>query len=249
MTIAVKWCGIDFGQCLMNPGALRNPLVIGDIYKELGKPELISSAIERYHNLKEKYGTYSNIKEGHKDEILSYVLEGEQRAMDIFLKKEQEHLQPAKGAQETLEYLKQEGIIICIVAEMKKTLGPIGTDVVSKFLKNKKLAHYFSKMITPQGCVDIKNGTIDLRYKGQTKESGTLYDLLVQDLRKEGIEPYEAVMVGDKIKTDIDPPRERGIKTVQFTGYFDWGLSAADYRISDFVKLTEIVKGKKDVKN
>jgi FMN phosphatase YigB (HAD superfamily) len=249
MKIAAKWCGIDFGQCLMNPGALRNPLVFGDIYKELGKPELTNDAIERYHNLKEKYGTYSNIKEGHKDEIMTYVLEGDQKAMDIFLNKEQEHLKPARGVEETLEYLKQEGIIMCIVAEMKKTLGPIGTDVVSRFLKNKNLIHYFSKMVTPQGSVDLKNGSIDMRYKGQTKESGTLYDLLVEDLRKEGIEPNEAVMVGDKIKTDIDPPRQRGIKTVQFTGYFDWGSSAADYRISDFFQLTEIVKGKKDAKN
>lgn len=246
MTIAVKWCGIDFGQCLMNPGALRNHLVIGDIYKELGKPELIPEGIERYHNMKDKYGTYSTIKEGHKDEILTYVLEGDQEAMNIFLDKEQEHLKPAEGAEETLEYLKGEGITLCIVAEMKKTLGPIGTDVVSRFLKNKGLIHYFSKMVTPQGSVDLKDGSIDERYKGRTKESGALYDLLVEDLKKEGIEPQDAVMVGDKIKTDIEPPAQRGIKTIQFTGYFDWGASRADYRISDFFQLMTIVKGKKD---
>ena len=248
MTIAVKWCGIDFGQCLMDPGALRNPLVIGDIYKELGKPELISEKIEKYHNMKEKYGTYSIIKEAHRDEIFSYVFDNDQEAMDLFGKKEQEHLKPAKGVEEALEYLKKEGITLCIVAEMKKTLGPIGTDTVTRFLKGKNLIHYFSKLITPQGSVDLRDASVDTRYKGRTKESGALYDLLIEDLRSQGVEPSEAVIVGDKIITDIEPPRQRGFKTIQFTGYFNWGPSAADYVISDFHQLMDIVKGKKWLK-
>ena len=32
----VKWVGFDFGQCIMEPGGLRNPLLFGEIYKELG---------------------------------------------------------------------------------------------------------------------------------------------------------------------------------------------------------------------
>ncbi len=40
MAIEAKWCGIDFGQCLMDPSGLRNHLVIGDVCKELGEPEL-----------------------------------------------------------------------------------------------------------------------------------------------------------------------------------------------------------------
>jgi hypothetical protein len=54
MVMEVKWCGFDFGQCIQNPGGLRNPLVFGDIYKELGKPELIPDKIRRYRILKEK---------------------------------------------------------------------------------------------------------------------------------------------------------------------------------------------------
>jgi hypothetical protein len=69
MMMEVKWCGFDFGQCIQNPGGLRNPLVFGDIYKELGKPELIPEKIRRYRILKEKYGSYGRIKEGHRDEI------------------------------------------------------------------------------------------------------------------------------------------------------------------------------------
>ena len=53
----VKWVGFDFGQCIMEPGGLRTPLVIGDIYKELGRPELAAERMHRYRVLKEKYGT------------------------------------------------------------------------------------------------------------------------------------------------------------------------------------------------
>ena len=75
MVMDVKWCGFDYGQCIMEPGGLRNPLVFGDIYKALGKPELISDKIRKYRILCEKYGTYSKIKEGHRDEIYRFVLE------------------------------------------------------------------------------------------------------------------------------------------------------------------------------
>ena len=244
MGITVKWCGIDFGQCLMDPRGLRNPLVFGDICRELGKPEFIDETIEKYHNLKEKYRTYSNVKEGHKDEILSYVFDNNQEAMSLFLEKEQQLLKPAEGAEKALQYLVGEGIIVCIVAEMKKTLGPIGTDVVTMFLQRKKLIQYFSQLVTPQGKVDLRDGSVDERYKGRLKESGELYDLLVEDLRSQRIEPSEAVIVGDKIMTDIEPPRQRGFKTIQYTGYFDWGSSKADYVISSFSQLKDIVKGK-----
>ncbi len=85
----VKWCGFDYGQCIMEPGGLRNPLVFGDICKELGKPEFAADKIRKYRILKEKYGTYSSIKEGHRDEIYQFVLDNDSEAIEIFGRKEQ----------------------------------------------------------------------------------------------------------------------------------------------------------------
>ena len=82
--LEVKWCGFDYGQCIMEPGGLRNPLVFGDIYKALGKPELISEKIQKYRILKEKYGSYGRIKEGHRDEIYSFVLDNDPKAIRAF---------------------------------------------------------------------------------------------------------------------------------------------------------------------
>jgi FMN phosphatase YigB (HAD superfamily) len=244
MAIEAKWVGIDFGQCLMDPSGLRNYRVIGDVCKEMGEPELIEERIHRYRVLKEKYGSYGAIKEGHRDEILSYVFENNAEAMEIFSLKEQEHLKVASGTEEALQYLQDQGIERAVVAELKKTLGPIGTDIVTRFLKSKGLLGYFNELVSPQGSINLRDGSVDLRYKGKTKEEGTLYDELAKDLLKRDIETSEAVMIGDKLWTDISPAKRRGFKTIQYIGYINYGSSEdADFVISDFRELKEIVKG------
>jgi FMN phosphatase YigB (HAD superfamily) len=244
MAIAAKWVGFDFGQCLMDPSGLRNHLVIGDVCKEMGEPERIEEKIHRYRVLKEKYGSYGAIKEGHRDEILSYVFENDKEAMEVFGAKEQEHLKAAPGTEEALQYLRDQGIERAVVAELKKTLGPIGTDIVTRFLKSKGLLHYFDELVSPQGSVNLRDGSVDLRYKGKTKEEGTLYDELSKDLLKRGIQPSEAVMIGDKLWTDITPAKKRGFKTIQYIGYINYGSSEdADFVISNFRELENIVKG------
>ena len=244
MAFEVKWCGFDFGQCIMEPGGLRNPLVFGDIYKQLGKPELIPDKMRKYRILKEKYGTYGRIKEGHRDEIHSYVLDNDPEAIELFSEHEQKRLEMAEGLVDALEYLKSQGIELQVISEMKKTLGPVGTDLVSKFLKGKGLVKYFKELITPQGKIDLQYDTLDPRYKGRTKKDGSLYDVLVQELKEQGIAPQEAVMVGDKPETDIDPAHDRGFKTIQYTGYYDFGNSKADVVISSFEELKKIVRGR-----
>jgi putative hydrolase of the HAD superfamily len=244
MAIAAKWVGIDFGQCLMDPSGLRNYRVIGDVCKEMGEPERIEERIHRYRVLKEKYGSYGAIKEGHRDEILSYVFENDKEAMEIFGAKEQEHLKAAPGTEEALQYLRDQGIERAVVAELKKTLGPIGTDIVTRFLKSKGLLHYFDELVSPQGSVNLRDGSLDLRYKGKTKEEGTLYDELSKDLLKRGIQPSEAIMIGDKLWTDISPAKKRGFRTIQYIGYINYGSSEdADFVISNFHELENIVKG------
>lgn len=246
MFIEVKWVGFDFGQCLMDPSGLRNYLVIGDVCKEIGEPERIDERIHRYRVLKEKYGSYGATKEGHRDEILKYVFENNAEAMEIFGVKEQEYLKVPEGTEEVLQYLRDQGIERAVVAELKKTLGPIGTDNVTRFLKKNNLLDYFDQVITPQGCVELRDGSVDLRYKGKTKEEGTLYDELSKDLLKRGIQTSEAVMIGDKLWTDISPAKKRGFRTIQYIGYINYGSSQdADFVISDFHGLKEIIKGVK----
>jgi len=74
MTLNIKWLGVDFGQCIMDPSVLRNPLMFGEIMRDLGRPEEIAERIHRYRRMKEKYQNYSLIKEGHRPEIREYIL-------------------------------------------------------------------------------------------------------------------------------------------------------------------------------
>ena len=237
MAIEVEWCGLDFGQCIMDPSGLRNYLVIGDVCKMLGEPEYIYSRTHRYHAMKEKYGSYAAIKEGHRDEILSYVFDNNEKALELFSIKEQAHLKMGKGLKEALMYLRDQGISVSVVAELKKTLGPMGADIISRFLKTNHLVEYFQDIITPRGRINLCDGSVDTRYQGKTKAEGTLYDVLIEDLLTQGIEASQAVMVGDKGYTDIRPAKERGLRTIQYVGYINYGPTGADFVISDFREL------------
>jgi FMN phosphatase YigB (HAD superfamily) len=229
----------------MDPSTLRNKWLWGDVCKVLGKPELKEEIIRRYRILKEKYGSYGAIREGHIDEVLSYVLGGDKEALKLYQEKTPEYVSPAEGLEEALEYLKDEGILLYVVCELKKTLGPVGTDIVSAFLKKYDLIKYFDVLVSPKGKINLKNGEIDLSYEGFDKISGTLYDKLVAELRGLGIQPSECVMIGDKPETDIEPARQRGFHTVQYIGYVNLGPSNAEYVISNFSEIKNIVKGVK----
>ena len=246
MSMEVKWCGFDYGQCIMEPGGLRNPRMFGDLYKRLGRPELIPEKIMKYRILKEKYGSFSLIKEGHRDEIHRFVLDDDPEAIALFSDLEQELLDMGDGLEEALEYLQAQGIELQVVSEMKKTLGPVGTDIVSKFIKRRGLVKYFKELVTPQGKINLENETVDLRYKGHTKKDGTLYDVLARELKDQGIETHEAVIIGDKPETDIDPAHDRGFRTIQYKGFIDLGESKADVVIQSFKELKTILKKRKE---
>ena len=128
----VKWCGVDFGQCLMEPTGLRTYLVIGDVYKESGRPEQIPKAVKRFREVVEAYGGHSPLKESHRDKIHSYVFEGDDELMAVFGVKEKEHLSVGVGAEEALKYMNEQGIDVNIVAELKKTIPYYALRFVSK---------------------------------------------------------------------------------------------------------------------
>ena len=245
LILEVKWCGFDYGETIMNAENLRNVVVLGDIYKALGKPQFIPDKIRKYRILKEKYGNYPQIHEGHKEELFEFVLDNESEAIGLFKQKEQELLDTAKGVEEALAYLRSENIEIYMVSEMKQSPDPIGKDHITRFLKRQGIAKYFDGLITPMGKIDFRMNAVDMRYKGSTKAEGNIYDLIAQELKERGIEPHEAVMVGDRPHTDINPANKRGFKTIQYTGFSDQGNSEADAVINSFEALKNIVKGVK----
>ena len=244
LILEVKWCGFDYGETIMNAENLRNAVVLGDIYKTLGRPELIPGKIRKYRILKEECGTYPHIHEGHKEELFEFVLGNDLEAIELFKQKEQELLDTGEGAEDALVYLCSEGIEVYMVSEMKQIPDPLGKDHITRFLKRQGIAKYFDGLITPMGKIDFRTNAVDSKYKGSTKAEGTIYRLIVKELKERGIEPHEAVMVGDRPNTDINPAHERGFKTIQYKGFTDLGKSYADAVIHSFGELKRILRKK-----
>lgn len=243
MTHHIRWCGFDYGETLMDPSGLRNPLLWGDIYKALGRPELAADKVHAYRVLRDTYGEYYTVKEGHRHEVLSFVMDGDEEAQQAFMEAEPRLLDQGEHVHKTLQTLHEAGLVLDVVSELIRTVGPIDQNVILRFLTAHNLRHFFRYLITPLGKIDMITGiVIDERYCGQTKSAGTIYDILVDDLAEQNISPDQAIMIGDRPSTDIEPAHARGLRTIQYSGYSHWPPSpAADTVIYDFNELFPIV--------
>ncbi len=229
----------------MDPSGLRNPLLWGDVCKALGRPELTADRVHAYRTLRDAYGEYYTVKEGHRHEVLSYVMDGDEEAQRAFMEAEPRLLGHGGHVHAALDVLRQAGVILDVVSELIRTVGPIDQNVILRFLTAHDLRRFFRYLITPLGKIDMKSGrVVDARYQGHTKGKGTIYDVLVDDLHEQGISPAEAVMVGDRPSTDIEPAHARGLRTVQYSGYSHWTPTpAADAVIQDFEELPPLIAG------
>jgi phosphoglycolate phosphatase-like HAD superfamily hydrolase len=113
---------------------------------------------------------------------------------------------------------------------------------VSRFLIKQGVIEYFDELISPQGKIDLRTGEADLRYKGTSKEVGDLYDVLAEDLRSRGIEPKDAIMVGDKEWSDITPAQKRGFQAIHYSGYVFHAPSSATHEIRHLSELKNIIR-------
>lgn len=229
----------------MDPSDLRNKLLWRDICCQCGRPELADETVRAFRILREAYGEYFTVKERHRDEVYTYVLRADEEAQQLFAELEPRRLATAPGLHDVLSTLRSWGLVLDIVSELVTTVGPIAENIILRFLEAHDLRQYFRYLVTPLGKIDVRSGqVIDERYHGYTKSAGTIYDLLKEDLLKEGIDPSCAVMVGDRPSADIEPAHARGLRTVQYAGYSDYPPSpAADAVITDMRELLELIAG------
>ncbi len=240
----IRWCGFDYGETLMDPSGLRNPLLWGDVCKALGRPELVADRVHAYRVLRDTYGEYYTVKEGHRHEVLSFVMDGDEQAQQAFMEAEPRLLGHGDHVHEALQALRDAGLVLDVVSELIRTVGPIDQNVILRFLTAHELRRFFRYLITPLGKIDMATGiVVDERYRGHTKGDGTIYDVLVDDLAEQGISPMQGVMVGDRPSTDIEPAHARGLRTIQYSGYSHWPPSpAADSVIDDFHELPPLME-------
>ena len=260
MNISIRWCGFDMGGTIMDPTKNYQGWVetINEIYTKLGKPEVINEKLARFDELIGEYEYDERLMDGIEHEIefwkrhyrlkrlqetgmqkfFSYILDNNQEAIGLFRKRNFRFLKPADGIKECLAYLKNKGIIINIVSD-------VGSEVMLKnyphLLSLFDLTPYFSEIITNYGKIK-SNGDMDLSYKGMDKTDGAIYKKLARDLLDIGIQPSQALIIGDRPVEDVDKAKENGFKAIQFTGIMKRRISkVADYVISDLKELKKIL--------
>ncbi len=231
---------------------------INEIYTKLGKPEVINEKLARFDELIAEHEYDERLMDGIGHEIefwkrhyrlkrlqetdmqkfFSYILDNNREAIELFRRRNFRFLKPADGIKECLTYLKNKEISVNIVSD-------VGSEGMLKgyphLLSLFDLTTYFSEIITNYGKIK-SNGDMDLSYKGMEKVDGTIYKKLSQDLRNIGVQPSQALIIGDRPVEDVDKAKENGFKAIQFTGIMKRRISkVADYVISDLKELKKIL--------
>jgi len=259
MSISVRWVGFDFGGTIQNPGKgyQSTAEAIREVYTEIGRPELINDKLSRFDELVaeseydehfmdgiaddidfwKRHYRFRNLREMGVQKIFNYIFDNNQEAIKLFQNKGHRFWEPVNGLHECFEYLKDKEISINIVSEVgsEETIKSI-----ANFLRIHNLTHY-SDIITNFGRIK-KNGDMDLSYKGLGKNDGAIYKKLARDLIDIGIQPFQALMIGDRPVEDVEKAKENGFKAIQFTGVQKRRVSsAADYVISNLKELENIL--------
>ncbi len=266
----IRWYGFDWGETLMDPRSMPRIMrkLLREIFTELKKPEIADEKISLAFELARKYGEAREVSdfgsawyiEGTKGrerrlletiyhfkqlthrgmaELYLVVLDNDPNAIELFSNREISMARLAKNLRQCLRRLAKKEVSINIVSDSPNETV---TRLIFKWLDFWGIKRFFSDIITPAGRFK-RNGSVDLRYKGLEKIDGGVYKKIVEDLLAEGILASEAMIVGDRPIDDIKRAKEKGLKTVQFTGVIDRGASEADHVISDLAQLATLLGG------
>lgn len=238
----VKWVGFDYGLTLMDPTHIRAKVIMGITFidYEVDQPGIIDEKVKQYYELKKKYGSFGKLKEYGRREIYSKILENDKRAIKIFEDAELKLLKPPEGLRSSLEFLKKKGLEINITSTQETEEG---VDLMVRFLNMYDLRFFFNNIITT--CKIIKeDGSVEYP-KNLSKADGSFYDKIIKDfLEPKGIDPSEAVIIGDKPRDDIVVPKRKGFKTIFYTG-----VAYKDMNIPEIPEADFLVKHYKQLEN
>lgn len=248
--MGVRWCGIDFGETIMNPFTLHQSGIIRQIYAELGRPEEAEGRVQRWYRLRGSVGSpgdppekrVRHLKQYARQRIYAEVLDENPEAIRLFEKKESEGFSPAPGVKSALDLLKASGTTLAIVSEVTETAAALA---IMRFLRAHGLSDYFEEIVAPAGRLNQMSELVGPEFVGKTKREGTLYDKLLDYLGRLGIDPSDAAIVGDDPVLDIANAKQRGFVTVQYTGVVNRGPSpVTDYVMDDWSKFPTQILGR-----
>src|SRR5688572_7960036 len=236
MTHRLRWCGIDYGETIMNPLTLHQSAVIRDIYSELGRAEEADERVQRYYRLRNAWGPAStpphllvrDLKQYARDSIYADVFDNDPDAVERYKAKEVEGFGVPEGVADALAMLRDKGIPAAVVSE-SGSLTAVQT--IARYLQIHAFGQYFDEIIAPAGRFSVDGALIDATFVGATKKAGTIYEKIREYVQTtKGIPSSAAAIVGDDPHLDVAQARPHGFVTVQYVGVIDRGGSeAADF--------------------
>lgn len=231
----MRWAGFDFGQCIMDSTNRRVEYWMAAVFieEEKDRSGVIDEKVKLYRELIEKYGDFRRLHEKGRREVEEKVLESNSCLIKKYYEVEQKLLKPADGIYDALKHLKSKGYRIDVVSDM----GAL--NVIVNFLNNYNLRHFFSNIYSPSGVIR-ENGEIDSSFKGVSKEDGSLYLKLKEDLEKSGIDVKNTYMIGDHPVKDIEMAKKYGFKTIHYAVKGEES-EHADHVIKTFHEIKDIL--------
>ena len=231
----IKWVGFDFDQCIMDSRNRKVEYWMAAVFidEEKERAGIIDEKVGLYRELIEKYGDFRRLHEKGRHEVEEKVLENNPCLIRRYYEVEQKLLKPADGIYEALRHLKSRGYRIDVVSDMA------AINTIVSFLNNYNLRNFFSNIYSPAGVVR-EDGQIDDSFKGVSKEDGSIFERLREELEEQDISASEAVIVGDHPVKDIEMARKYGFVTIHYAAK-EKPSELADHVITDFRQLIDIL--------
>ena len=244
---SILWCGIDYGETIMNPLTLHQSAVIPEVYRELGRPEEAEERVRRWYHVRNSMGPTStaqhllvrDLKQYARERVDAEVFDGDRRAIELFEKKEVLAFAIPPNVEEGLTRLNDASVECAIVSE---SANLIGVQVIARFLQLRGFGRYFREIMTPAGRFNLECRLLDDSFVGATKKAGTIYRQIKSYLQSRGIATQSAAIIGDDPQLDVEHAKPHGFVTVQYVGVIDRGGSEhADITLTDWKEIGKIL--------
>jgi hypothetical protein len=239
----IKILYLDFGNTIATP--------IGDEdHRENGIKEILTKngiigteldrRIENFRRWRNLSGSTGEMVEIHREEFLRDVFGNDPKQIKYFHQYECDVFRVADNLEDLLKHARSRGVECNIITD-----GPTMELIEGVFVRKLiewNLFGYLSTIYSPAGAIR-PNGFRDYSYKGKKKRDGTLYDLLVKELksRKPPVRPEECIVVGDNRVSDIEKSMAKGFRAFQYVGFIKDDAESEVPRISDFWDLMAYV--------
>jgi hypothetical protein len=246
-TAPIRWCGIDYGETIMNPMTLHQSAVIREIYRELGRAAEAEDVVKRWYSVRATMGPPStaphllvrDLKQYARDRIATEVFDGDGEVLKRYEVEEVMAFAIPDGVEAGLKLLRSRNVGAAIVSESASLTG---VQTIARFLKARAFDQYFQEIITPAGRFSIDAELLDPAFVGATKKAGTIYGKVREYLKTKDIPSSSAAIIGDDPQLDVEHSKPYGFFGIQYTGVIDRGGSEkADFAMKDWNDLGQIL--------